>query len=89
MRIMKIANSKDAVGGSSECMHQIDGVNIPFQDTLNLHNGLNYAQFLEAILRIAYWMKDMGPEKMNEDGFANTLESLFAEADLDIKKASK
>ena len=52
-------------------------------------NGLNYAQFLEAILRIAYWLKDNSAEKTNEDGFANTLESLFADAEFDIKKKAK
>jgi hypothetical protein len=39
-------------------MNDIDGVNTPFTDTLNVMNGLNYAQFLEAILRIAYWKKN-------------------------------
>lgn len=89
MRIMKIANNRDLACGAAESMHQIDGVTIPLNDTLNIANGLNYAQFLEAILRIAYWMKDKGPEKDNEDGFANTLETMFAEADLDIKKIAK
>ena len=89
MRIMKIANNRDLACGAAESMHQIDGVTITLNDTLNIANGLNYAQFLEAILRIAYWMKDKGPEKDNEDGFANTLETMFAEADLDIKKIAK
>jgi hypothetical protein len=43
---------------ASEAMKEIDGVNLPFSDTLNILNGLNYAQFLEAILRIAYWKKN-------------------------------
>ena len=56
---------------------------------MNILNGMNYAQFLEAILRIAYWLKDNSAEKGNEDGFANTLESLFADAEFDIKKKAK
>jgi hypothetical protein len=44
---------------------------------------------LESILRISYWLRDNGPEKNNEDGFANTLETLFSEAELDIKKVAK
>ena len=89
MRVMKIAATREEALAAAECMHQIDGVHIPFSDTLNISNGLNYAQFLEAILRIAYWLKDNGPEKNNEDGFANTLETLFSEAELDIKKLGK
>ena len=89
MRVMKIATSREEALGAAECMHQIDGVHIPFSDTLNISNGLNYAQFLEAILRIAYWIRDNGPEKNNEDGFANTLVTLFSEAELDIKKVAK
>jgi len=58
MKIMKIADSKEEVIQASEAMKDIDGVNLPFGDTLNILNGLNYAQFLEAILRIAYWKKN-------------------------------
>ena len=67
-------------------MHEIDGVTIPFTDTLNIFNGLNYAQFLEAILRIAYYKKDNSEQAGLHDGFKNTLESMFAEADLDLRK---
>jgi hypothetical protein len=52
-------------------MHQVDAVRIPFQDTMNVMNGLNYAQFLESILRIAYSKLDNSAEKGAEDGFAN------------------
>ena len=52
-------------------------------------NGLNYAQFLESILRIAYGLLDNSNEKAAEDGFANKLETLFGNADLDIKKKAK
>lgn len=58
MKIMDIAQSRDEASNASEAMREIDGVQLPFADTLNLMNGLNYAQFLEAILRIAYWKKD-------------------------------
>lgn len=70
-------------------MHEIDGVTIPFQDTLNIMNGLNYAQFLEAILRIAYYKKENSDQAGNPDGFKNTLESMFADAELDLKKRAK
>ena len=43
MKIMGIANSRDEASNCSDCMHEIDGVTIPFTDTLNIFNGLNYA----------------------------------------------
>lgn len=89
MKIMQLAHSKDEASATVECMHEIDGVQIPFADTLNIMNGLNYAQFLEAILRIAYYKKDNSEQAGAPDGFKNTLESIFADAELDLKKRQK
>jgi hypothetical protein len=89
MKLMDIARSKEDVTACSECMQEIDGVQLPFKHTLNINNGLNYAQFLEAILRIAYFKKENSDQASNPDGFKNTLESMFDDADLDIKKKSK
>ena len=89
MKLMDIAKSKEEASGASECMNDIDGVTIPFVETLNIMNGLNYAQFLEAILRIAYYKKENGDQAGNLDGFKNTLETMFDDADLDIKKKAK
>lgn len=58
MKLMNIAGSREEVGEASKAMDEIDGVTLPLGDTLNILNGLNYAQFLEAILRIAYWKKN-------------------------------
>lgn len=56
---MDIAKSREDASAVSEgCMGEIDGVQVPFAETLNSMNGLNYAQFLEAILRIAYYKKE-------------------------------
>tara|TARA_B110000503_G_C6933746_1_gene323895 strand:+ start:409 stop:558 length:150 start_codon:yes stop_codon:yes gene_type:complete len=44
---------------------------------------------LEAILRIAYYKKENGDQAGNLDGFKNTLETMFDDADLDIKKKAK
>jgi hypothetical protein len=89
MKLMDFAKTKDEASSASECMIEIDGVNIPFADTLNILNGMNYAQFLEAILRIAYYKKEHSDQAGNPEGFKNTLESMFADADLDIKKRQK
>tara|TARA_B110000503_G_C6933746_1_gene323894 strand:+ start:283 stop:405 length:123 start_codon:yes stop_codon:yes gene_type:complete len=40
---MDIAKKKDEASAASECMNDIDGVTIPFVETLNIMNGLNYA----------------------------------------------
>jgi len=50
---------------------------------------MNYAQFLEAILRIAYYKRDNGDQSGNPEGFKNTLETMFDDADLDLKKKAK
>lgn len=89
MKIMDIAQSRDEASNASEAMRDIDGVMLPFENTLHQMNGLNYAQFLEAILRIAYWKKDNSDQAKNHDGFKNTLEAMFADADLDLGKRTK
>jgi len=43
MKLMDIAKTKDEASSAVECMIEIDGVSIPFADTLNILNGLNYA----------------------------------------------
>lgn len=54
---------------------------MPVEDTLNIKNGLNYAQFLEALLRITFI-------KVAETGqtYAATLEEIFQNPKLDIQK---
>jgi hypothetical protein len=89
MKLMGIASTKDEASSVTECMHEIDGVQIPFADTLNILNGLNYAQFLEAILRIAYYKKEHSDQAGSPEGFKTTLETMFSEAPLDLKKRIK
>ena len=89
MKVMDLAKTKEEASQVTECMHEIDGVTTPFTDTLNIYNGLNYAQFLEAILRIAYYKKETSDQAGVPDGFKNTLEEMFANADLDIQKRAK
>jgi NADH:ubiquinone oxidoreductase subunit D len=45
---------------------------LPVEDTLNIKNGMNYAQFLEAILRIAYIKAEE-----NNTTFKMALEKIF------------
>jgi len=41
---------------------------------LNVKNGLNYAQFLEAIIRIAYFKLDESEYANSESGYKNILD---------------
>jgi len=44
---------------------------MPLSDTLNIKNGLNYAMFLEGIIRIAYHKLE---ESGDSDGYKSILE---------------
>jgi len=52
-------------------------IRLPLADTLNLSNGMNYSQFLEALLRIAYMKLDESEQASSENGFKNILEQIF------------
>jgi len=64
---MNLATSRQEVRELLECLGKV--IRLPLQDTLNLKNGLNYAQFLEAILRIAYFKLDESEVAGQENGF--------------------
>jgi hypothetical protein len=49
---------------------------------LNIKNGLNFAQFLEGILRISYMKLRDGNEEL---GFKAVLSNIFQDASLEIK----
>lgn len=89
LKVMKIASSREEVQAISDCLHEIDGFVTPIQEMLNIFNGMNYAQFLEAILRIAYYKKDNSDQAGEHDGYKNTLENMFAESNLDLRKRTQ
>ena len=75
MRIMQIASTREEATVTAQCMEEIDFVQIPFQDTMNVNNNLNYAQFLDALLRIGYYKKENSNKfKGAPNGFKDTLE---------------
>jgi hypothetical protein len=51
---MDLANSPTDIIRIYEKISEIEGLTTPVEDTLNIKNGINYAQFLEALLRIAF-----------------------------------
>ena len=62
----------------------IEGLTMPVEDTLNIKNGFNYAQFLEALLRIAF----LKAAEKNQT-YAATLEEIFQNPNLDIHNRIK
>ena len=64
-----------------ENLKEVDGVQYPIENTLNITNGMNYAQFLESLLRIAFMIT---AEKGQP--YATTLEEIFKCPNLDIQK---
>lgn len=68
----------------TECLHEI--IHPPIQDTLNVKNGLNYAHFLESIIRIAYYRVDDNGLSNNPDGYKNVLDQVFSEGNIELKR---
>jgi len=83
MKIMNLAQSTTEVVDMFQVLSDIDGVERIVDDTLNIKNGLNYAQFLEALLMIAHLKtKEAGGSPENPTEFTNiykdTLEGIFS-----------
>lgn len=77
----------------SDFLHEIDGLNVPFSDTLNLMNGVNYAQFLEAFLMIANQKTKAKEGSDNTQEFnrlyKETLKNIFENATFEMEKRQK
>ena len=58
------------------CNSVLDKIIPPIDDTLNIKNGINFAQFLESILRIAYY-KMQNNDELAKGGYKNVLQALF------------
>lgn len=89
LKLMKLSGSTQEVMSLFQALHEIEGVNMPVDDTLNIKNGFNYAQFLEAILRIAYLKAEGLQDEYNKAPggiFKNTLENMFQNANIDVNK---
>lgn len=97
LRVMKIAGSTSEIvnGFFKKDLTNIEGVDFPLDlktDTLEIRNGMNYAMFLEALLRIGYIKAeahpDFGKNSLN-NVFKNELEKIFTGAQIDMKKREK
>lgn len=49
---------------------------VPVDDTLNIKGGMNYAQFLSAILRIGYLKAEQSNDSSNQ-AYKNALDTMF------------
>lgn len=85
LKLMNLARSSEEVMAMFGTLQEIDGITMPVDDTLNIKNGLNYAQFLEALLRIGY-LKAEASEDQSNQAFKNSLDSMFQNANIDINK---
>lgn len=57
-------------------LHEVDGMYVPVDDTLNPRGGMNYAQFLSCLLRIGYIKADQSGEPSNQ-AYKNALDMMF------------
>ena len=86
IKLMRLAQSTSQVIQFFDNLKVIEGITMPIDDTLNIKNGLNYAQFLEALLRIGYIKTEQNEDNKTSGAFKNTLESIFNNSAIDIQK---
>lgn len=84
LKIMNLITSRQEVMRICECLHEL--IHLPLTDTLNIKNGLNYSQFLESIIRIAYYKLEESEYSSSEDGYKNVLEQIFNEGNIELKR---
>lgn len=58
---------------------------MPIDDTLNIKNGMNYAQFLSAILRIGYLKAEASGDQSSQS-YKNALDAMFQNQNIDVAK---
>ena len=81
---MRLASSRDEAFRIFESLHEL--IRIPIADTLNIKNGLNYAMFLESIIRTGYHKMEENCEQDQEGAYKNILEQMFNEGNIELKK---
>ena len=84
LKVMNLCQTRQEFMHITECLHEI--IHPPIQDTLNVKNGLNYAFFLESIIRIAYYRVDENGLANNPDGYKNVLDQIFSEGNIELKR---
>ncbi len=72
LKTMRLAHTRDEALRICEALHEL--IHVPLSDTLNIKNGLNYAMFLEAIIRIAYHKLEVNGSDDRDSGYKSVLE---------------
>ncbi len=86
VKLMSLAQSaEELISFFTASLHDIDGMYVPVDDTLNIKGGMNYAQFLSALLRIGYIKADQSGDPSNQ-AYKNALDNMFQNSNIDIQK---
>lgn len=72
LKTMRLTHTRDEALRICEALHEL--IHVPLSDTLNIKNGLNYAMFLEAIIRIAYHKLEVNGSDDRDSGYKSVLE---------------
>ena len=84
LKVMKLAGSYNEALRIFESLHEL--IRLPLQDSLSIKNGLNYAMFLETIIRTAYHKMEENGETEVEGAYKNVLEQMFNDGNIELKK---
>ena len=83
LKLYGIATTKDEIKVYCD---ELKNIIIPPPDNvLNIKNGLNFAQFLEAILRIVYYKAKNSDHVDNEETYRLLLQQIFQDATISMK----
>ena len=84
LKVMNLANNRQEFMRVCEALHEL--IHMPIADTLNIKNGLSYAMFLEAIIRIAYYKMEEAEYNGQDTSFKAVLDQMFNEGNIELKK---
>ena len=77
VKLMNLTHSaEELISWFQASLHEIDGMYVPVDDTLNIKAGMNYAQFLSALLRIGYIKAEQSGDQTSQ-AYKNSLEQMF------------
>lgn len=86
VKLMNLTNSaEELISWFEQSLYEIDGMFSPVDDTLNVKGGMNYAQFLSALLKIGY-LKAEQSGNASSQSYKNALDLMFTNASIDIEK---
>ena len=77
VKLMNLTHAaEELISWFQASLHEIDGMYVPVDDTLNIKAGMNYAQFLSALLRIGYIKAEQSNDQTSQ-AYKNSLEQMF------------